>query len=178
MKAIMLPLTAAALLAAPLVALPATAAEINPPPAAFAKLLECRAISDAAQRLACFDTNVGAMETAVASKDLVIADRAQINTAKRSLFGLNLPSFAIFGGKDDEKVEISEIESIIVSTRLGPDRNWRFVLQDGSKWTQIDRRQMTPDPRKDMPIKIRRAAVGSYLANVGKQIAIRVVREN
>lgn len=166
------------LLSGAIVASPAGAAERDPPPAALQKLLECRTVAEATSRLACFDAQVAKIETAVASDELVVADRAQINKAKRTLFGLNLPTISIFSSKNEDKVEITEIESVIASTRLGPDKNWRFVLTDGSKWTQTDRRTMTPDPRKDMPIKIRRAAMGSYLANVGKQVAVRVVREN
>lgn len=158
-----------------------------PPPAVVQKLLECRSITDTAQRLACLDSGVAALADAVEKRDVVVADREQVKKARRSLFGIALPSFNLFGGgKDDDAGKddtdelgaLKEIEATLKGARQGPGRNWRFVLDDGSVWVQTDGRVMPRDPRAGMPIRIRRAAVGSFLANVDGQIAVRVRRLN
>ena len=156
-----------------------------PPPAVVQKLLECRSISDTAQRLACLDTGVAALADAVEKRDVVVADREQVKQARRSLFGIALPNLNLFGGgKDEDKDDddalgaLQEIEGTLKSARQGPGRNWRFVLDDGSVWVQTDAKMFPRDPRAGMPIRIRRAAVGSFLANIDGQIAVRVRRLN
>lgn len=156
-----------------------------PPPAVVQKLLECRAITDSAQRLACLDTGVAALADAVEKRDVVVADREQVKQARRSLFGITLPSFNLFGSDkddddkgDDDRAALNEIEGTLKSARPGPNRNWRFVLDDDSVWVQTDGKMIPRDPRAGMKIRIRRAAVGSFLANVDGQIAVRVRRVN
>jgi hypothetical protein len=155
-----------------------------PPPAVVQKLLECRAITDTAQRLACLDAGVSALADAVASRDVLVADREQVKRAKRSLFGLALPSFNLFGkddvkddsGKADERGVTQEIEATIASARLGYQGNWRLVLDDDSVWLQTDGASFRHDPKAGMKIRIRRAAVGSFLANIAGQTSVRVKR--
>jgi hypothetical protein len=153
-----------------------------PPPAVVKKLLDCRAITDAAQRLACLDAGTAALADAVEKRDVLVADRDQVKKARRSLFGITLPSFTLFGsGKEegeetDEQGAITQIEANITSARAGAGNNWRFVLDDGSVWMQTDGRIFPRDPKPGMKIRIRRGAVGTFLANVDGQIAVRVRR--
>lgn len=146
------------------------------PPAALARVIQCRALAGAEERLACFDREVAAMESAQASGQLVAMDRQQVRRTRRSLFGLALPDLNIFG--DDSDDEASRIETTIRSARQGPDGKWVIQLEDGARWAQIDSRILPIYPRAGQPIRIRRAAMGSYLANVNNQIAIRVRRVN
>ena len=177
-------LTAMALLGPALLALPAAAADKpkDPPPAVVQKLLDCRALTDAAQRLACLDAGVAALAGAVERNDVVVADKEQLKKARRSLFGITLPSFNLFGsGKDDDEDTdelgaLKQIEATIKSARPLPGGNWRFVLDDDSRWVQTDSRPLPRDPRAGMPIRIRRAAVGTFFANVDGQVAVRVRR--
>lgn len=154
------------------------------PPAVVQKLLDCRSLTDATQRLACLDAGVAALAGAVERRDVVMADKEQVKQARRSLFGITLPSFNLFGDGNDDKARsdergvINEIESTLAGARPGPGNNWRLVLEDGSVWVQTDARVMPRDPRSGMKIKIRRAAMGSFLANVDGQIAVRVRRIN
>ena len=150
------------------------------PPAAMQQLLDCRAKTDNAARLACYDAQVGSLSAAIESKEVVVADRAQIKAAKRSLFGLALPDFNLFGSGDDKKdrEEFSEIKSTILQARQRGDRNWILILEGNAKWVQTDAHDFIRDPRPGMPILIKRAAMGSYLANIAGQTAVRVHREN
>ena len=182
--------------AAVLLALPAAGMSARPqdkPAAAgerpdlFRKLVDCRAIADNAARLACFDERVAAIDTAEQKRDVVIVDRAQVVEARKSLFGLSLPSLKIFGhgdSKEDKRADkaredaddIVELDSTIKAASYAGD-HWVFTLADGAHWVQIDGNYLS-EPRPGDPIHIRKGALGSYLANVNKQVAIRVRRVN
>jgi hypothetical protein len=146
------------------------------PPESMGRVIQCRAIAGAEERLACFDREVAAMEAARASGQLVAMDRQQVRRTRRSLFGLALPDLNIFG--DDSDDEASSVETTIRSARQGPDGKWVIQLEDGARWAQVDSRNLAIYPRAGQPIRIRRAAMGSYLANVNNQTAIRVRRLN
>ncbi len=144
-------------------------------PQAVTRLLECRGIQPAEARLACYDRQVAAFEAAEASQELVVYDRERLRQTRRSLFGIALPNLSIFGGGDDED-GVTQIESTIRALRQDPYGKYTFTLADGARWVQIDSREMRATPRVGQPIRIRRAMMGSYLANVNNQIAIRVRR--
>lgn len=170
-----------------IVAMPAAslAAEQREPRAdAFRKLIDCRAVQESAARLACYDSQVAALDSAEASNELVIVDQNQIRKTKKTLFGLSLPNLAIFdndhkSGTDGHE-EITEIETKIKSAypMRGQSGRWIVVLEDGARWTQAEGRQLAHDPKPGMTIKIRKAAMGSYFANIDGQTAIRMRREN
>ena len=92
-----------------------------------------------------------------------------------TLFGLALPDLGLFGD-DNEEEGVSEIQSTVHSATQNALGKWIIRLEDGARWIQIDSRELARDPRPGLPVRIRRAAMGSYLANVDNQIAIRVRR--
>lgn len=161
--------TALALLAAPL---SAADKEDSAPPPVFQAVLDCKGIADPTARLACYDKAVGAMDAARAAKDLVVADRATMREAKRGLFGLSLPKLKLFGSGDNE--DVTEIESTIAAIRSAGDGNPVFVLADGARWKQTEGRDTFP--KVGHTIRIRKGAMGSYLANINGKAAVRVVR--
>lgn len=152
-------------------------AQKAPRPAQFQKLVDCRPIADQAQRLACYDREVAAMDAAEVREELVVIDRAKVRSARKTLFGLAVPDLGIFGGGDDEE-GVNRIEAKITSAGRNADGRWTFRLADGARWVQADSRELTIDPSPGQPITIRKAAMGSFLANVNKQVAIRVRRVN
>lgn len=147
-------------------------------------LYDCRAIADPAQRLACFDRQVTALETAETARDVRIVDREQVRRARRGLFGLTLPSLGdIFGGGDDDEVAaardpdvIEEIESVI--REIGRDSAGKLVLilENGQRWTQTDV-SGGRSPRAGQSVRIRRGALGSFLATVDGRAGFRVRRD-
>lgn len=157
-----------------------------PPPAVIKPLLECRAIADTARRLACLDAAVAALAGAVERRDVLVADRDAVKQARRRLFGLTTPGAGLLDEgkagdvstdeKSDERGALTEITATIATASSGRDGNWRFTLDDGSRWLQTDNAGFRHDPRPGMPIRIRRAAMGSFLANVDGQSAVRVKR--
>jgi hypothetical protein len=146
-------------------------------PEALNRLTACRALADTAERLGCYDREVAAIDAAEARKDLVVVDRQQIQRTRRSLFGLSLPDLNIFGNDDGDEQAVTELQSTIRSASQSPHRKWTLTLQDGARWVQTDTRRLADDPRPGHAIRIRRAALGSYLANINGQVAIRVQRE-
>ncbi|ARS27575.1 hypothetical protein KC8_09750 [Sphingomonas sp. KC8] len=170
-----------------IVAIPATslAAEQREPRAdAFRKLIDCRAVQESAARLACYDSQVAVLDSAEASNELVIVDQNQIRKTKKTLFGLSLPNLAIFDNDrksdSDRNEELTEIESKIKNAYpiRGQSGRWIIILEDGARWAQAESRQLSRDPKPGMAVKIRKAAMGSYFANIDGQTAIRMRREN
>ena len=156
----------------------AAAAQDKTPPraAALKRLTDCRTITTQTERLACYDREVAALDAAEARKDLVVVDRQQITKTRRTLFGLTLPNLSVFGDDNPEAEGMSRIESKIKNARQGPNGKWVLELEDGARWAQIDTRDLPVDPKPGHDIKIRKAALGSYFANVKGQNAIRVER--
>ncbi|WP_414900499.1 hypothetical protein ACMT1E_11945 [Sphingomonas flavalba] len=147
-------------------------------PEIYDQLIACRALTDQAQRYTCYDTQVAALEAAVTSKQVAIVDREQIREARRGLFGLTLPSIRLFGGGDkDDSDAPKEIEATISTAYRGGYGEWFIVLEDGAKWHQIDNKTIM-SPKPGQTIRIRSGVLGSYMANVNKQPAIKVRREN
>lgn len=141
-------------------------------PEVFEAVLSCRAITVANERLACFDRSVSAMASAREEKNLVIADRATLRETKKGLFGFTLPKLKLFG--DSEGEDVAQIESAIAGVRTNSDGLAVFTLTDGAHWKQVDGAQSWA--RKGDKIVIKRAALGSYMAKVGKGPMIRVMR--
>lgn len=150
-------------------------------PELFRNLVDCRGITDNAQRLACYDRSVGALEEAEKKKDLVVVDRKEIRETKKSLFGFSLPKLSLFGGGDegddkgDKADEIQEIESTVVSVRPTKGGDWALRLaNDAGTWETGG--SLTVPPRAGDKVKIRKASLGSYLGSVGISRGIRFRR--
>lgn len=146
--------------------------EPAPTPALFQAAVDCAKVADPQARLACYDKAVAAMEQARQQRELAVYDIETMRTARRGIFGLSLPSLSIFKG--GEKEEVTEIDSTISAVRQSRDGMAIFVLADGAMWRQTEGRNVFA--KAGQPIHIRRAALGSYMANVNKQPGVRVIR--
>ena len=144
-----------------------------PPPKIFQDVVQCRAITDSAARLACFDRSVGALATAQASKDLYVADKDAMREARRGLFGFSLPKMRIFADDDMEK-DVNSIETTIAAASQG-QKGYIFTLKDGARWAQTDGAYMDK-PKAGATIKISRAALGSYFGSINKKPGFRIER--
>lgn len=154
--------------------------DVSPPRAeVFQKVIDCRAIADGTQRLACYDAQVARLDEASARKEVMVIDQAEVKRTRKGLFGFNFNDLGLFGGDDDKSQEegVNQIESTVRSARQDGSGKWIITLEDGAKWTQTDSSSIR-DPKPGQPIKVRKAAMGSYFANVNGQRAIRVTRQN
>lgn len=147
----------------------------NTPPV-MGNLSGCQAISTAPQRLECFDAAARAIDEAMRNGDLVVVDRTQATAARRQAFGTNSAPVDILQpvqGTD----RIDRIETTLTRASQAGDGRWTFVLDDGSIWTQVDTDRVQVRNRAGETVRIRRAALGSYLLVVGQSGAVRVRRQ-
>ncbi|HEX9932171.1 MAG TPA: hypothetical protein VGB08_04965 [Allosphingosinicella sp.] len=150
----------------------------RPRPEVMTRVVQCRAITGSAERLACFDREVAAMDAAAASGNLVAMDRQQVRRTRRSLFGLALPNLDVFGDDGQGDEEAARLEGTVRSASQNANGRWIIVLDDGARWIQTDTRTLGIPPRAGQTIRIRRASLGSYFANISNQTAIRMRRLN
>jgi hypothetical protein len=152
-------------------------------PQLLVKLVECRAITDATQRLACYDAQVSALDAAEKKKDVVVMDRQQVRETRKSLFGFSLPSLNLFGGggkgdKEDAADDITEIDSTVVAARVLPGGGWSLVLANGVGTWETNESLSSDHPKAGAKIHIKKALMGSYLGSVGYNHGVRFRRVN
>lgn len=163
-----------------LLAAPAASAQKTrdgPPPAQVRALLECRQVTDSAERLACYDRAAATLGDAVAKRDLVVFDRESVRKTKRGLFGFSIPNLGIFGDEDEE-VEIKQLDGVIAGLGRNVDGGYVFRLADGSRWTQMDGKMIVLEPRSGDKVVIKKGVLGSYMLSVAKQPGVKVKRVN
>lgn len=170
MRNLMVMLTAGALLAVP------SAVAARPvktgTPAQVQRLMACRTIAAADQRLACYDREAAAVSQAIASNDLVMIDKEKARAAGRSLFGFSIPNF---GGLFGSNGEISQIDGTIKSTGRNQDGGWVITLNDGSVWTQTDD-WPGYDARPGKKVVVKRGTLGSFWLSTPGENGIKVKR--
>ncbi|MDQ3483363.1 MAG: hypothetical protein M3448_08185 [Pseudomonadota bacterium] len=143
-------------------------------PAQVQRLMACRGIAAADQRLACFDRETASMNQAIAAKDLVLMDRQKAREASRSLFGFSIPNFGgLFGGSENE---VKQIESKVTRSGRNADGGWLFYLADGSAWSQTDDWTLGLPPRSGDTVVVSRGLLGSFRLRLNKQPEIKVKR--
>ena len=144
-------------------------------PAQIQQLMACRAMTDSAQRLACFDRESAAFQQAVAAKDLVFVDRERAKATRRSLFGFSMPSFGGLFGDDDEDA-IKQIESTVASAGRNGDGGWTISLADKTVWTQTNDAMLGLSPKTGQKVVVKRGVMGTYYLSVNGQPGIKVRR--
>lgn len=140
------------------------------------KLIDCRSIKNDAERLSCYESQTAKIEDAEAKKDVLVIDRAQAEKSRRENFGLPPKNEPFVGlGKGSQPNGASDIRSKIQEARLLKSGKWVLILEDGARWFQTDSETIR-DPKPGQDVRIRKAALGSYFANVNGQAAMRVRR--
>lgn len=136
-------------------------------------LRTCQAITDSAERLACFDKAVGTIVAASDSDGLRIVDREEVRETRRKLFGFALPDLGIFGRRDGEGHDAREDELEVLQTTItsvrGTGDGYILTTAEGAKW-QIDsvpRRLLTP--KAGQSLEIRNAALSAYFLRINGQ---------
>ena len=151
------------------------------PSGALSRLLECRALTDAAARLACFDERSAALAKAQAGGSVVVVDRAQVEEVRRQAFGFSLPSLAFLApsgqGRAEEAEPIRQVETSVTAARMSRDGKWVLSLENGSTWRQTDTERVGREPRPGSNVVIKSAALGSYLMSIDGQRSFRARRE-
>jgi len=150
------------LVAAPLAAPPPKPATAEGRAAELQRLLDCRKITDSAQRLACFDAASAAFDQAEAKGDIVVVNREQARKVRRQAFGFSLPSMSLFE-RGEKPEEIDTVQAKVAAVRQNGAGKWVVRLEDGAVWVQVDSNDITPDPQPGEVAEIKRASLGSYM---------------
>lgn len=138
---------------------------------------DCRKLTDDAFRLACYDKAAASFDQAEQQGQVVVIDRDQVKTVRRQAFGLSLPAFTIFnkGPKEDH---VDNIVMTVESSQEQQDGKWVWTSAEGVTWAQIDSEFVSNPPHKGSTVKIRAAAMGSFLCNIDNQRAVRCERRH
>jgi hypothetical protein len=168
---------------AALVALSTMAAKADTTPTApdaLARVYACAAQADNALRLACYDSEVGALRTAQAKGEITAIDKQQAKKLEQESFGFNLPSLPtiafpnLFG--DGGEARTDTVSTII--SRVTGQQKPTFVMENGQVWQSVDS-ETNRNARPGTAVSIRRAATGSFLMSVeAGGAALRVRRVN
>lgn len=151
----------------------------SPPPLSAQALQQCRAITDGAARLACFDQAAQRLTTDLASGKVVIMEREQIRRARRSLFGFSVSDLPFFGGKDSNRPEDRaprELVSTLVTFKPLANGRYRFSIADAKAVWETTESSALNDPRKGESVTIKRGALGSFFVQIGRQRWVRARR--
>ena len=143
---------------------------------ALEALSACRAVSDPAARLACFDSAAGRLDEAEKTGEIVVVDRKQAGEVRRQAFGFALPSLALFD-KAEGTETLDRVESVLKEARQGADGKWILKLENGAVWRQTDADGPARRPRPGMTVSVRSASMGSFLISVDGQVGFRGRRE-
>lgn len=160
---------------ATIVASPAAARDrdATTPSRALDELARCAAVASDPERLACFDRTVKTVVAGQRAKDFVVLDRAEVQRAKRSLFGFSLPSIKLFGTGDDEQ-PLKELTAVMRNSVPMQSGLMRFELDDNSVWETTE--QVMLAPRKGDRVTIKAGSLGSYVATAPGRRSSRVRR--
>ena len=141
------------------------------------ELIECRKMTDSTEKLACYDEKVDQIDLAQRNNELIVADKTDIQEARKGLFGFSLPKIRLFGGSgDNDNDDIKEIESVVTSARQIGYGTWIIGPEDGSTWQQVGDRKLVLSPKSGNKVRIKKGAVTNYWANINGQRAISVKR--
>lgn len=143
----------------------------------LSELRACRTIGSDAARLACFDRAVGALETAAASGEVVVVDRAEIQDTRQRLFGLDVPNARLLERFGGDQGPVDALETTLTRGYQASRGEWVFELADGSVWRQVDSERFAGRARPGAEARVRRAAMGSYFINVDGARALRARRD-
>ena len=168
----LLPFGAIAALAA--LAVPASAKDPPKQSPLVGALQSCRAISDAAERLACYDKQAGALLDATSKGDVAVVDKSEVRKVRKSLFGFAMPKLPFFSGDDTADVASESLESTIKSANGIGYGKFRMVIAEGDAvWETTESYGTMREPRTGDKIVIKRGPLGSYILRIGSNRGVK-----
>ena len=146
-----------------------------PPSPLVAAIDRCRQITDAAQRLACYDSAASALVTATTSGEVSIVDRSEVRKVRHSLFGFSLPRIPFFSGDTTANEAQNKLDSTITSVRQLSTGRYQIVIADNNAvWELTESGGISFDPpQAGQKIEILRGALGNYFLRINGQLGVR-----
>jgi hypothetical protein len=139
------------------------------------ELVDCRKVTDDSARLACYDKAAASLDQAEAKGDIVVVDREQARKVRRQAFGFSMPSITLFE-KGETQEELENVTGEVAVASVNGAGKWTIRLKDGGIWVQIDNNELHRTPKPGNPVKIRQAAMGSFLMSINNGGGFRVRR--
>jgi hypothetical protein len=134
----------------------------------------CRQVTEAMQRLACYDSAANALVTATNTGAVAVVDQNEIRKARHSLFGFTLPKIPFFSGDNTAEEAQRQLDSTITSVRALNNGYYRVVIADNNAvWETTDSSISFDAPRPGQKITIIRSPLGSYFLRINGQIGVR-----
>ncbi|MBM4385794.1 MAG: hypothetical protein FJ091_20795 [Deltaproteobacteria bacterium] len=130
-------------------------------------LLGCRKLSDAAERLACYDRVVDRAAQTIEPEVLATAPRASSSEPERSLrerlFGRSVEE-TDRALRDAYGVQTAaELTAVATAVKRGPDGRVVVTLDNGQVWRQTESRAFPL--REGQTVRVREGALGSFYMN-------------
>jgi len=163
--------------AAMIASAPLAAADDKGESAYIKALRECQAKTDAAARLACYDTAVGTMLSASSDGEVRVVDKEEVRETRRKLFGFSLPDFGIFGGKNDKGDDAKDEQPEALQTTITGVRavkgQYVITTAEGAVWQLDEQPARLMSPKVGQPLEIRAGAFGSYFLRINGQSGVK-----
>ncbi|URW76933.1 hypothetical protein M9980_06995 [Sphingomonas donggukensis] len=141
------------------------------------RIAACLEIADNTRRLECFDAAGRALVDATRRREIVMVDKDEVKSTRRSLFGFQLPRIGLFGkGGPDKGDEIDTIEAKITNVSTLGYGKYGFTIEGGARWATTEAWVGSLPPVAGQVMTIRKAALGSYFVKIGKGKGIRAMR--
>lgn len=134
-----------------------------------AALQQCRALTDAAARLACYDRAVDGLNAATASGDVVVVERTEVRKARKGLFGFTLPRIGFLTGKPnnaEDRADEAALSTTITASRSIGYGKWRFTVEGGGQWETVEASIGFRDPLPGRKVLLEKGSLGAYYAKV------------
>lgn len=165
---------------APLAAQDSSPASASAPAPDFLdELKRCQLLDDDSERLACFDSKVGAMIAANEAGEVRVIDREDVVQTRRSLFGLNVPEVGVLEKTEKEREREARegkdelFETTITGVRYRSSTKAQITTAEGAVWemNNIPSRLRRIEPGAVAVFKP--ASLGYYFIRIDGQLGVK-----
>ena len=170
-------MTVRASLIALMMEIPAAALAQTLPPSGseLRGLIACREKTDTAERLACFDKQVAAVDQALQHHDLVVVNTQEIDRSRRQGFGLASSDRVILSRVAGRSAPLPlNHDGVIRSVSAFSYGRYTMTLADGAVWRNVDLFETAP--AVGSTVHIDKTPFGAYLMKVTGFIGVHAVR--
>jgi hypothetical protein len=139
---------------------------------------ECDTIKDEARRLACYDAAVrrGRASLGAGQQGMLPGLPAAQARSPQQAFGMTPGLERNLRVATPRTAEADEITAKVAAAADRGAGLWRITLTDGARWQFTEGQHGFQPPARGESVRVRKAAMGSYLMYVGRQPSVRVVR--
>lgn len=145
--------------------------------APLAKVYACAGLPKADERLACYDAAIAGLKQAEATGGVAVVSREQITEASEQAFGFRKPEAAGIAAPNAAQ-QLDNVQVTIASAAKRADGKYRFTLDNGQVWDQIEVERIDRIGAFPLKAEIKAAALGSFLMRIegGRSIRVRRVK--